>query len=271
MQATHWQGEPVAVWEAVWGVPRVEAWTTLASTNERARELARAGAPAWTVVVADHQTAGRGRAGRRWQSPPGCGLLVSVLLRPTVVAHAGLLPLLTGVAMAQAIEHTHSSGAAVRLKWPNDLWIGGGKCGGILCEAAAEAVVVGVGVNLRDAPAGGSAPGASAGPRAPESGPVTSLEGVTGRGWSPSALLGAFLAELRRRATVLPPRFDGAAAAEWAARDLLAGRAVRVGAVEGVADGVGADGALRVRRADGAITAVRAGHVEWTPPSPPPR
>lgn len=263
MQMAHWQGEATSVWEAVWGVPRVEAWTTVPSTNDRARELARAGAPAWSVVVADHQSAGRGRAGHRWHSPPGSGLLTSVLLRPAVPAYAGLVPLLVGVALAKAIERLHPAGGLVGLKWPNDLWVGGGKCCGILCEGAGDAVVVGVGVNLRGASRGGRVPGAPY--------EVASLEDATGRAWSPSALLGAFLRELRQVATILPPRFQGAPAADWARRDLLAGRRVEVGGVEGVAAGVGPDGALQVRRTDGTITAVRAGHVTWSPPPRPSR
>lgn len=264
MQTTHWQGEPVAVWEAVWGVPLVEAWTTLSSTNDRALELGRAGAPAWTVVVADHQSAGRGRVGRSWHSTPGAGLLVSVLLRPPAPARAGLLPLVTGVAMARAIEQSHrpsGTPATIGLKWPNDLWVGGGKCGGILCERSGDAVVVGIGVNLRPARASDGAPGAPPG--------ATTLEDATGWTWSPSTLLSAFLREMRRTATTLPARFDGDLAAEWAARDVLTGRRVRVGDAEGTVEGVAPDGALRLRQSDGTITDVRAGHVAWTPPATP--
>ncbi|MEK9500439.1 biotin--[acetyl-CoA-carboxylase] ligase [Gemmatimonadota bacterium DH-20] len=261
MRATHWQGEPVSVWEAVWGVPLVEAWSELGSTNDRARTLARAGTPAWTVVVADHQTSGRGRVGRRWITPAGTALTASIVLRPRSHAHAGLLPLLTGVAVARAIDRLEPGGVAVGLKWPNDVWLAGGKLAGILCEAVGEAVVVGVGLNLRPAP--------DAEPD-PDRNGASDLESATGRPWRAGALLGALIAELRRCCAVPRVRFEGAVAREWADRDILRGRRVRIGAVEGVALGPGADGALKVRRPDGAVTAVRAGHVEWSPDEPPP-
>ena len=128
------------------------------STNADAMDLARAGEAEGVVVVADHQTAGRGRAGRTWEAPPGASLLMSVLLRPP----ASVMDLCTaavGVAAAEAVEAL--GGFAPRLKWPNDLvWPGDGsaddrKLGGILAEAdwhaddERVAVVVGLGLNVR--------------------------------------------------------------------------------------------------------------------------
>lgn len=260
MQLTHWQGEPVSVWEAVWGVPTVEAWSTLSSTNDRGRELARNGAAAWSVVVAEHQTAGRGRVGRRWTTEAGSALTLSVVLRPRSPAQAGLLPLLTGVAVARAIEHLDPAGVRVGLKWPNDVWLGRGKLAGILCEAVGDAVVVGVGINLR---------------RPAEGYPVAirdrvaDLESSTSRPWRAAALAGALIAELRRRCAESPVRFEGDVAEAWAERDILKGCAVRIGEVDGVALGLAPDGALNIQRADGTVAAVRAGHVEWSPPDTP--
>jgi BirA family biotin operon repressor/biotin-[acetyl-CoA-carboxylase] ligase len=120
------------------------------STNDVLREQARAGAPAWTAVIAEEQTAGRGREGRAWTSPAG-NLYLSVLLRPALeVSSLGLLPLLVGVGVAEACT---SLGAAARLKWPNDVVVGERKLGGILVEAASSGgtvdfVVAGIGVNL---------------------------------------------------------------------------------------------------------------------------
>lgn len=125
------------------------------STNDVVREQARTGAPAWTAVVAEEQTAGRGREGRTWVSPPG-NLYLSVLLRPELEASSvGVLPLLVGVAVAEACT---SLGAPARLKWPNDVVVGERKLGGILVEAASSGgrvdfVVAGIGVNLRAADA----------------------------------------------------------------------------------------------------------------------
>jgi BirA family biotin operon repressor/biotin-[acetyl-CoA-carboxylase] ligase len=124
------------------------------STNRVGADLARAGAADGVVVVADHQTAGRGRRGRAWESPPGASLLVSVLLRPP----PALVTLAAGVAAAEACEAV--AGIDVGLKWPNALLVGEAKVGGILSELVAGAAVVGLGVNLAWAPAGAARRGA---------------------------------------------------------------------------------------------------------------
>ena len=122
------------------------------STNANALALAAEGAPAWTLVGAGHQTAGRGRLGRNWVDRPGAALLCSVVLRPSwETDRLGLAALAAGAAMAEAASEM--SGVEVRCKWPNDLLVGGRKVGGILSEAQASVegivhVVVGVGVNL---------------------------------------------------------------------------------------------------------------------------
>ena len=133
------------------------------STNAIALALAAEGAPAWTLVGAGHQTAGRGRLGRTWVDRPGAALLCSVVLRPSWgTDRFGLAALAAGTAMAGAASEM--SGLEVRCKWPNDLLVGGEKVGGILSEAHASIegiahVVVGVGVNL-DAPDGVDGAGA---------------------------------------------------------------------------------------------------------------
>jgi BirA family biotin operon repressor/biotin-[acetyl-CoA-carboxylase] ligase len=118
------------------------------STNADLLARARAGAPQGTVLVAEAQTAGRGRMGRRWTSPPRSALTFSVLLRPAGVP-AGLLgwvPLMAGVAVAAALADTAAVDA--RLKWPNDVLAGDAKLAGILAESWGEAIVVGTGVNV---------------------------------------------------------------------------------------------------------------------------
>jgi BirA family biotin operon repressor/biotin-[acetyl-CoA-carboxylase] ligase len=123
------------------------------STNADAMELARQGEPEGIVLVADHQTAGRGRAGRSWTAPPGAGLLLSVLLRPPV-AVMDLCTMAVALSAAEAVEAV--AGFSPRLKWPNDLvWPGDGsasdrKLAGILAEADADpaVVVVGIGINV---------------------------------------------------------------------------------------------------------------------------
>jgi BirA family biotin operon repressor/biotin-[acetyl-CoA-carboxylase] ligase len=122
------------------------------STHRTATELARDGAPAWTLVAAGHQTAGRGRAGRTWADRPGSAVLLSVVLRPVVdPAALGLVSLAAGAAMADAIAWV--AGLRVSCKWPNDLIVNGGKVGGILAASDVDRegvrhVVLGAGVNL---------------------------------------------------------------------------------------------------------------------------
>src|SRR5512143_243102 len=121
------------------------------STNRVAMEMAENGAKHGTVVVADAQTAGRGRMGRRWVSPAAKNLYVSLLLRPPVpTVDAPRLALVAGVALADAVE---AVGVPASLKWPNDLYCGGRKAAGILAEMASDPdgvrhVVIGVGINV---------------------------------------------------------------------------------------------------------------------------
>lgn len=116
------------------------------STNERARELAAAGAPSGTVVTAASQIAGRGRRGRRWVAPAGTALLYSAILRDLDRGH-GLLPLAAPVAVCEAIDSVAPARCAI--KWPNDVWIDERKVAGILIEARIpDWAVIGVGVNV---------------------------------------------------------------------------------------------------------------------------
>jgi BirA family biotin operon repressor/biotin-[acetyl-CoA-carboxylase] ligase len=124
-----------------------------ASTNQDLAEAARAGAPEGTVHATDHQTAGRGRLDREWEAPPGSGLALSVLMRPTEVPDPlwTWIPLLAGIAVAEAVTAV-APGLGVRLKWPNDVEIDGRKLAGILVERVetpiGPAAVVGVGLNV---------------------------------------------------------------------------------------------------------------------------
>ena len=107
------------------------------STNAEAKSLANSGAPEGTVVIAEAQSAGRGRLGRRWTSPAGKGLLFSVLLRPQVPMNdAHLLTLVAAAAAADAVEAV--AGTPVNIKWPNDLFLGDRKAGGILLEVSGQ-------------------------------------------------------------------------------------------------------------------------------------
>ena len=137
----------------VWSVERHDR---VGSTMDVAAERAAAGAAEGTVIVADHQTAGRGRAGRAWTSPPGAALLMTAVLRPDLPAERlAALALVAGVALAEAVEA--ETGLACWLKWPNDLWLGdrlaGSKTAGILLSARSgrsgvEHVLLGLGLNV---------------------------------------------------------------------------------------------------------------------------
>jgi len=131
---------------AIWRDVRVVAQT--GSTNTDLLAAARDGAPQGLVLAAESQTAGRGRMGRRWLSPPRAALTFSVLLRPGGVppGSKGWVPLLVGVAVAAALRA--EAGVDARLKWPNDVLVGGAKVAGILAEQSGDAIVVGAGINV---------------------------------------------------------------------------------------------------------------------------
>jgi BirA family transcriptional regulator, biotin operon repressor / biotin---[acetyl-CoA-carboxylase] ligase len=141
-------------------VTRIEGGGTTGSTNDDARDLAISGAPEGTVVLAREQTKGRGRLGREWTSPDG-GVYTSMVLRPEVeLPDAVVLPLVFGLGVAQALDRF---GVNALLKWPNDLLAPDGrKLAGVLLEGLSEGwrvswVVAGVGVNVRETPAGPNA------------------------------------------------------------------------------------------------------------------
>jgi BirA family transcriptional regulator, biotin operon repressor / biotin---[acetyl-CoA-carboxylase] ligase len=187
------------------------------STNALAAELAEAGAAEWTLVGADHQTAGRGRLGRTWQDRPGEALMTSVVLRPELPPDAlGLLTLLAGAAWAEA--SSESTGLEVRCKWPNDLVTDRGKAGGVLAESSVVGddvrwVVVGSGINLAS----------------PE------VEGAAGLGVDVdvATLLGGFLSRFRdgyeRQRHELPDAVVG----RWSAISATLGRTVAAVATDG--------------------------------------
>ena len=162
----------------------IQVVASTGSTNTDLLRAAAAGAPEGTVLVAEAQTAGRGRMGRRWHTAPRAALTFSVLLRPAAVpaAYRGWVPLLTGVAAVSAVHQVAAVDAA--LKWPNDVLAGGRKLAGILAEQAGDAIVVGIGINVSAAPQG--LPGAAA----------TSLRAECGAPVSRERLLVAMLGEL---------------------------------------------------------------------------
>ena len=128
------------------GLP-IHRYGTVTSTNDVARELAAQGAEEGTVVAADEQTKGRGSRGRTWLSPPGVNLLISVILRPHLPPERmGELAFVASVAVAGTLRDC--CGLDSRIKWPNDVRVGGRKIAGMIVEAMKDAAILGIGVNV---------------------------------------------------------------------------------------------------------------------------
>ena len=232
---------------------------SIGSTNDAALALAAAGEPEGASVVADEQTAGRGRRGRSWSSPPGAGLYLSVILRGTELAPMpGLVTLGAGVAAAAAVQS--ATGLPVRLKWPNDLFIGADwrKVGGILCEAQGpDVIVVGIGINLTPA---AHPPDVRA--------RAASIEGELARSVDRAPIIVECLAGLRALAAGLRTGPRAGIVSAWRDRAAEGWRAAPVQWVEGertvhaLARDIDADGGLIVER-DGRLERVVAGEVLW--------
>jgi BirA family transcriptional regulator, biotin operon repressor / biotin---[acetyl-CoA-carboxylase] ligase len=132
----------------------VRHYDSVGSTNDEAQRLAAEGAPHGTVVHADEQTAGRGRLSRRWLSPPG-NLYLSMVLRPDVpVARTVEIGFLAALAVADAVDALLPRHVRATLKWPNDVLVNDGKIAGILVEQAGDALIVGIGLDVLQAPSG---------------------------------------------------------------------------------------------------------------------
>jgi len=248
------QVEPLRQELAAASIPyRVRLKARVSSTQDLVMAAARAGEAEGLVVIADHQTRGRGRSGRGWIDSPGTSLMFSLLWRPPgPVAAWSALPLTAGLAVAEGIEA--AGGPAVDVKWPNDCLVGGRKLAGILVETtvAEPAAVIGVGCNVAWT---GVDPGLG------EDATAADLEG------HPVDLTGlavAVLGSLHRRYQEWQQEGFGALLPAWSARCSWLGRQVVVGLPGGPLDGkmlgVAADGALRLGRGDDEVR-VQAGDL----------
>jgi BirA family biotin operon repressor/biotin-[acetyl-CoA-carboxylase] ligase len=227
----------------------LEVVDEIGSTNAELAAAATRDAPEGTVLVAEHQAAGRGRLDRVWTSPPRAGLTVSFLLRPDVpAARKGWLPLLTGVALAESVAQV--TGVLPSLKWPNDLLAGDGrKLAGILGETRGTAVIVGTGLNVSTTAA-----------ELPDTG--TSLARVTGGTVDRGTVLLAFLRALERRyrswVEALGDPVSSGLAQDYLAWSSTVGSTVAVdlpdgSVLDGVAQAVDWDGRLVVATAGGTV------------------
>ena len=247
---------PGGLWRSVEVVP------VTGSTNADLLARAAAGEPEGAVLAAEQQRAGRGRLGRAWVSPPRAALTFSVLLRPAVPrAVLGWLPLLAGVAVAAAVRAV--AGVDAEVKWPNDVLAGPAKLAGILAEAAGDAVVVGIGVNVSTGPADLPPPG-------PGALPATSLRLSGSADLDRERLLAEILAGLERRyrtwSRVLGDAERSGLRAEYTSWCATLGRRVRVELpggrlLNGLAAGVDPAGLLLVSVPPGPDLPVAAGDI----------
>ena len=239
---------------------RVHYFEELESTQQTAAELAARGALNGEVVIAERQTAGRGRMGRRWHSPPGVNFYGTFILRPEMpVAEAALLSLVAGIAVAETMELV--APRIVALKWPNDVWLGGRKAGGMIAEAVTDSrhrlacVLLGIGLNLN---------------LAPEDIPVelrdraTSVMAATGRPCDRVELAGELFSRLEYRYMETLSGGFAALRPVWERYSALTGRQVTVvdgpSRIGGTVRGIDPDGALLLE-AEGRIVRVLAGDV----------
>ncbi len=231
-------------------VPSVVAFDLTESTLDVAHALAADGAPAGTVVIADAQSAGRGRQGRAWQSEPGAGIWLTLVERPSDAIALGVLSLRIGLALAPNLEPFAAS--PVALKWPNDLYVGAAKLAGVLVEARWKSgvpdwIAIGVGVNVRQ-PSHDIGGGVLAAALAPGTSRVDVLEACVRAVRLAGAQRGV-LSDDERSA--------------FARRDFAAGRRC-IEPLEGRVHGIASDGALLVDAIDGRH-AVRAGSLVLHP------
>jgi BirA family transcriptional regulator, biotin operon repressor / biotin---[acetyl-CoA-carboxylase] ligase len=225
------------------GEPRLDV-----ESCESTQLLVDTSLPEGAVVVADHQTAGRGRLGRSWEAPAGTALLFSLLLKPPPERLPPELSLVAGVAVADALERT--LGLSVQIKWPNDVMLRRAKVAGCLAEARDGAVVLGIGVNV----------GQTA-EQLPEG--AGSIRTLTGRTWDRDELLSTLLDDLGRRYAAwrdggLDAVYDG-----LGPRDFLRGRQVTVNGTSGVVTMIDRNGRLGIAVGHGEVVTVESGEVVY--------
>jgi BirA family biotin operon repressor/biotin-[acetyl-CoA-carboxylase] ligase len=231
----------------VFGEPYLYAVET-PSTQDVLRD---SGHPHGAVAVAEHQTVGRGRSGRRWEDEPATALLFSVLLEPPDDAPLPQLSLVAGVAVAVALER--EAAVPTLVKWPNDVLVEREKVAGILLEASGGRVVCGIGINVDQ--------DSEELPRDTRA-PATSLRLAAGRRFDRGVLLAAVLEELERRYVAWLEHGLAALADELERRHALDGAVVMVEGRRGTAGAIAPDGRLTVELEGGEMLLVESGDVE---------
>ncbi len=240
-----------------WSVPHGWALTYLVrttSTNDDAKRAALAGCPDRTVILAEEQTAGRGRLGRAWLAPPASCLLFSLVLRQPL--SPVLLVALCSISVAEAIQAATEIEA--RIKWPNDVMLNDRKVCGVLAEVVGQAdtraTIVGIGVNVNLDPSSAGLPATA-----------TSLSDATGRVWSRPKLLGAILAGVDMRYALPHSELGQTVWGRWQSLLWRRRQLVRVDTTDeilvGTVEGLSPSGSLLVRERDGRRREVSVGDV----------
>lgn len=225
------------------GVHEVVHLSTATSTMDEAHALAARGARAGTLIVADEQTAGRGRGGNIWESRSGLGVWCTLIERPTDSAAVDVLSIRLGLAVARAVESLAT--APITLKWPNDVFVGSGKLAGILVEArwregVIDWVAIGIGLNLQ-------VPTVNAG--------AVALRAGTTRNRALLRMIPAI-----RNAGQIHGVLSVEEQSEWQKRDLAHDRAI-TSPIVGTVRGIEQNGALRVEDDHGTVHALRTGSL----------
>ncbi len=249
------------------GVPRIVHLPVVSSTMDEAHKLALSGALSGTCVLADAQTAGRGRSGKQWVSEAGRGVWLTIIERdfasPDALAGVEVLSLRIGVAIAKVLEK-HDTESRFSLKWPNDVFRNGEKVAGVLVEARwregyPEWVAIGVGINL-ERPIAFNTAGALGGVSSDATdGAATAAGGVDARLAKRFELLMSLVPALREAALTRGSLSDEELS-EWNDRDMALGKRV-VLPVSGRVSGVTPRGALLVEMASGSIEEIRSGSL----------
>jgi BirA family biotin operon repressor/biotin-[acetyl-CoA-carboxylase] ligase len=244
----------------------IHHFENLPSTNDLAKELGSKNAPEGSLVVAESQSQGRGRLGREWESPPGVGLYVSLILRPPLPpTEMPQITLAAAVAAVRALRR--ATGVAPGIKWPNDLLLDGKKVGGILTEMETESdlirhLVVGLGLNVnnREFPP-------------PLDRTATSLALATGSTFSRRRILRAWLEEFEALYDLFLKQDFGVILEEWREYNVTLGQTVTVRQgpreITGLALEVDGDGALLLRQETGEVIRVTSGEIAPGPETGP--
>jgi BirA family transcriptional regulator, biotin operon repressor / biotin---[acetyl-CoA-carboxylase] ligase len=240
-----YDGESVETLAARWQLPAVHAFDEVGSTLDVAHARAPT-AETGTLILADEQTAGRGRHGRRWMSAPGAGVWLTLIERPSDARALDVLALRCGLFAAEALDDLAAT--SVRVKWPNDLYVGDRKLAGILIETrwrgtAPEWVAIGFGLN------------------------VIAPDIATGAGLVAGATRIAALDRLvpaLRRAAAASRHLSENELTRWRARDISIGR-ISTEPIAGVVQGISATGELLIAT-DGHVSAHRSGSLTFAAP-----